>query len=181
MPAPYRITGPAFDRESICVGCQGCSGGWDGGLWYAPAAPHPGGGQAPALHFSPSMWFVIADVRMTPYRGTGPAFDRGMFGWLGRGIVVCAGCAPPRRGTSPRDVIGSTARVSALGVKDVRVAGTGDCGMRRLRPTQAGDKPPRYILSPASAASAYTGFRRTPEWRQRGCGCAKPICLNNGS
>ena len=51
MPAPYRITGPAFDRESICVGCQGCSGGWDGGLWYAPAAPHPGGGQAPALHF----------------------------------------------------------------------------------------------------------------------------------
>ena len=24
-----------------------------------------------------------------------------IFGWLGRGIVVCAGCSPPRRGTSP--------------------------------------------------------------------------------
>ena len=49
-PAAYWGTGPAFDRESICGECQGYSGGWDGGLWCAPDAPHPGGGQAAALH-----------------------------------------------------------------------------------------------------------------------------------
>ena len=32
-----------------------------------------------------------------------------------------------------------------LSVKDFQVAGAGDCRMRRLLPTQAGDKPPRYI------------------------------------
>ena len=36
---------------SICVGCQGYSGGWDGGLWYAPAAPHPGVGTSPSATF----------------------------------------------------------------------------------------------------------------------------------
>ena len=35
-----------------------------------------------------------------------------------------------------------------LRVKDIRVVGMGDCGMRRLRPTQAGDEPPRYICLP---------------------------------
>ena len=39
-------------REGICVESQGFSGGWDGGLSYAPAASHPSGGRAPALHFS---------------------------------------------------------------------------------------------------------------------------------
>ena len=47
----------------------------------------------------------------------------------------------------------SIAGVSVLSVKDVRVAGAGDYGMRPLLPTQAGDEPlasrslrPRYIL-----------------------------------
>ena len=51
-----------------------------------------------------------------------------------------------------------------LSVKDIRVAGTGDCGMRRLLPTQAGDKllasrslRPRYI-SPYPPLDS--GFRR---------------------
>ena len=42
-----------------------------------------------------------------------------------------------------------------LSVKDIRVAGTGDYGMRRPLPTQAGDEPlasrslrPRYIFLP---------------------------------
>ena len=38
-------------RWSICVECQGYSGGWDWECSYAPPAPHPGGGRAPALHF----------------------------------------------------------------------------------------------------------------------------------
>ena len=61
--APYRGTGQAIDRESICVECQGYSSGWDGELSSAPAAPHPGGGQAPALHFSPSTWFKFFEGR----------------------------------------------------------------------------------------------------------------------
>ena len=41
------------------------------------------------------------------------------------------------------------ARVSVLRVKGFKVAGTGNCRMRRLLPTQAGDEPPRYIFLPA--------------------------------
>ena len=37
-------------------------------------------------------------------------------------------------------------RVSVLSVKDFLVAETGDCRMRRLLPSQAGDKPQRYIF-----------------------------------
>ena len=51
------------------------------------------------------------------------------------------------RGTGP-----ASAGVSVLSVKDFQVAGTGDCRMGRLLPTQAGDEPlasrslrPRYI------------------------------------
>ena len=33
-----------------------------------------------------------------------------------------------------------------LRVKDFRVAGAADCRVRRLPPSQAGDKPPRYIF-----------------------------------
>ena len=49
----------------------------------------------------------------------------------------------PRTGARGRP---STARLSVLSVKDIRVGGTGDRGVRRLLPTQAGDKPPRYIF-----------------------------------
>jgi hypothetical protein len=38
------------------------------------------------------------------------------------------------------------AGVSVLSVKDIRVVEKGDCRMRRLLPTRAGDKPPRYIF-----------------------------------
>ena len=65
----------------------------------------------------------------------------------------------------------SIAGVSVLSVKDIRVAGAGDYGMRPLLPTQAGDEPlasrslgPRYILlgetSPRLRAhSRARGFR----------------------
>ena len=36
------------------------------------------------------------------YAVLAPAHQDMKSGWLGRGIVVCAGCSPPRRGTSPR-------------------------------------------------------------------------------
>ena len=63
-------------RGSICVECQGFSFGWGGGLSYAPAAPHPGGGQAPALHFP----FPTPGFRLSPEcRIEGPA-------WLALGI-----------------------------------------------------------------------------------------------
>ena len=39
-----------------------------------------------------------------------------------------------------------------LDVKDIRVVGMGDCGMRRPRPTLAGDKPP------ASGSPAHKGM-----------------------
>ena len=52
----------------------------------------------------------------------------------------------------PSPWIPAFAGVSVLSVKDFQVAGAGDCRMRRLLPTQAGDKPlasrslrPRYI------------------------------------
>ena len=72
----------------------------------------------------------------------------------------------PRIGVRGRP---SIARVSVLSVKDIRVAGTGDCGMRRPLPTQAGDEPlasrslrPRYIFLPPRGLKFF-------EWRyQRG-------------
>ena len=42
-----------LEGRSICVENQGFSGGWGRGLSSVPAAPHPGGGRAPALHFPP--------------------------------------------------------------------------------------------------------------------------------
>ena len=52
--------------------------------------------------------------------------------------------------------IPACAGISVLSVKDFQVVGTGDCRMRRLLPTQAGDKPlasrslrPRYIFLPS--------------------------------
>ena len=54
----------------------------------------------------------------------------------------------------------STARVSVVSVKDIRVAGTGDCGVRRMLPTRAGDKPPRYIPpSPRRDSGRVLGYR----------------------
>ena len=64
---------------------------------------------------------------------------------LFRGMLV--------RGFSPRIGVRdrpSIARVSVLSVKYIPVAGTGDCRMPGLFPTQAGDKPPRYIFLPPS-------------------------------
>ena len=40
-----------LEGRSIRVESPGFSGDWGRGLSHAPAAPHPGGGQAPALHF----------------------------------------------------------------------------------------------------------------------------------
>ena len=54
-----------------------------------------------------------------------------------------------------------------VSVKDIRVAGTGDCGVRRMLPTRAGDKPPRYIDSGGGQAPALfphpSEFRLSPE------------------
>ena len=57
-------------------------------------------------------------------------------------------------------------RVSVLSVKDFLVAETGDCRMRRLLPSQAGDKPlasrslrPRYIFSFRHRSSVHNSAR----------------------
>ena len=74
--------------------------------------------------------------------------------WLvGVDCPPCAGRESPRKRQETGTLTAcssrpSTARVCVLSVKDFRVAGTGNCRMRRLLPTQAGDKPPRYIFSP---------------------------------
>ena len=71
----------------------------------------------------------------------------------------------------------SIARVSVIGVKDIRVVGMGDCGMRRPRPTQAGDEPPRYIFLPLRGLRFF-------EWGyQQGAmvgGAATPLPLDSG-
>ena len=66
---------------------------------YAPAAPHPGGGQAPALHFSPSTWFEIFRVTL-PTRSDGA--------W----ILACArmtkwGCGNDEAGGSGKVDVGN--------------------------------------------------------------------------
>ena len=53
-----------------------------------------------------------------------------------------------------------------LDVKDIRVVGMGDCGMRRPRPTRAGDKPPRYIF-PWTTRSRLTIRQELRRWRAR--------------
>ena len=68
---------------------------------------------------------------------------------LGRWLVEAVACH--MRDPYPSPWIPAFAGVSVLSVKYIRVAGTGDCGMRRLFPTQAGDKPPRYIFLPPSS------------------------------
>ena len=61
----------------------------------------------------------------------------------------------PQRDISPSPWTPVFAGVSALNVEDFQVAGTRYYHMRRLFPTQAWDKPPRYIF-----LSAKTGVIR---------------------